>query len=219
MTFALAWARLLLTPAARAGASRQKAGILMTNFSRRAFALSGLAGSAVVLSGCDRINGNTAPDRLDARVDATLAEMFGQYGKTRSLAARSAGMLVIPLITEAGLGFGGGFGRGALRVGGVSVEYYNTTKANWGFQIGANQYAHVLFFITEDALALFRASDGWELGAEVEAAIYDDGQTFSTTTTSNSSPVVSIIFGQAGLKLGATIEGTKYSKMRIPDTL
>ncbi|WP_293450555.1 YSC84-related protein [Planktotalea sp.] len=191
----------------------------MTNFSRRAFALSGLAGSAVVLSGCDRINGNTAPDRLDARVDATLAEMFGQYGKTRSLAARSAGMLVIPLITEAGLGFGGGFGRGALRVGGVSVEYYNTTKANWGFQIGANQYAHVLFFITEDALALFRASDGWELGAEVEAAIYDDGQTFSTTTTSNSSPVVSIIFGQAGLKLGATIEGTKYSKMRIPDTL
>jgi lipid-binding SYLF domain-containing protein len=192
---------------------RQKAGIPMTTFSRRAFALSGLAGGAVALSGCDRISGTTAPDRLDARVDATLAEMFAQYGKTRSIAARSAGMLVMPLITEAGFGFGGGFGRGALRVGGVSVEYYNTTKANWGVQIGANQYAHVLFFMTEDALLNFRTGDGWELGADVEAAIYDDGQTFSTSTTTNSAPVISIIFGQAGLKLGVTIEGTKYSKM------
>ena len=115
------------------------------------------------------------------------------------------------------VGFGGGFGRGALRVGGVSVEYYNTTKANWGVQIGANQYAHVLFFMTEDALTNFRASDGWELGANVEAAIYDDGQNFSASTTTNSAPVISIIFGQAGLKLGVTIEGTKYSKMNPPD--
>lgn len=189
----------------------------MTIFSRRAFALSGLAGSAVVLSGCDRINGNTAPDRLDARVDATLAEMFGQYGKTRSLAARSTGMLVMPLITEAGLGFGGGFGRGVLRIGGVSVEYYNTTKVNWGLQIGANQYAHVLFFMTEDALANFRAGDGWELSADVEVAIYDDGENLSTSTTTNGAPVISIIFGQAGLKLGATIEGTLYSKMTGPN--
>jgi len=192
---------------------RQKSGFPMTSFSRRAFALSGLAGSVVALSGCDRINGNTATVRLDARVDSTLAEMFATYGKTRSLAARSAGMLVMPLITEAGLGFGGGFGRGALRVGGVSVEYYNTIKANWGVQLGANQYAHVLFFMTEDALTNFRASDGWELGADVEAAILDDGQNFNTSTTTNSAPVISIIFGQAGLKLGVTIKGTKYSKM------
>lgn len=187
----------------------------MTTFSRRAFALSGLAG-AVALSGCDRLNGNTAPDRLEARVDATLAQMYSQYGKTRSLAARSAGMLVMPLITEAGLGFGGGFGRGALRVGGTSVEYYNTTKANWGVQIGANQYAHVLFFMTEDALANFRMGDGWELGADVEAAIFDDGQNFSTSTTTTAAPVISIIFGQAGLKLGVAVEGTKYTKMAPP---
>jgi len=187
----------------------------MTTFSRRAFALSGMA-SVIALGGCDRIRGNTAPDRLDARVDATLSQMFAEYPKTRSIAARSSGILVMPLITEAGLGFGGGFGRGALRVGGVSVEYYNTTKANYGVQIGARQYAHVLFFLTEDALADFRASDGWVAGADVEAAILDDGQTFGTSTASNSAPVVSIVFGQAGLKLGVSIEGTKYSKMLPP---
>ena len=71
--------------------------------------------------------------------------------------------------------------------------------------------------MTEDALLNFRTGDGWERGADVEAAIYDDGQTFSTSTTTNSAPVISIIFGQAGLKLGVTIEGTKYSKMAPPE--
>ena len=184
----------------------------MTTFSRRAFALSGLAG-AVALGGCNRVSQNTSLDRLDARVDATLSKMYAQYGKTRSIAARSAGMLVMPLITEAGLGLGGGFGRGALRVGGGSVDYYTTTKANWGVQIGANQYAHVLFFMTEDALSDFRSGDGWELSADVEAAIYDDGQNFSTSTTTTSAPVISIIFGQAGLKLGVTVEGSKYTRL------
>ena len=58
---------------------------------------------------------------IDARVDQTLSQMYAEYPKTRPIAARSAGMLVMPLITEAGLGLGGGFGRGALRIGGVSV--------------------------------------------------------------------------------------------------
>lgn len=187
----------------------------MTTFTRRAFALSGVAG-VFALSGCDRLHGNSSYDRLDARADQTLAEMFQNYPKTRSIAARSSGILVMPLITEAGFALGGGFGRGVLRVGGVSVDYYNTTKASYGAQLGASQYAHVLFFMTQDALADFRASDGWVAGADVEAAILDDGQTFGTSTASSSAPVVSIVFGQAGLKLGVSIEGTKYSRMDLP---
>ena len=148
----------------------------MTRFTRRGFVLS--AGSAAALTaGCGNGIGSTGAQELDARVNASMNYLYTTYPDTQDLAAKTTGILVMPLITEAGLGFGGGFGRGALRVGGVSVEYYNTTKANWGVQIGANQYAHVLFFMTEDALTNFRASDGWELGADVEAAIYDDGQT------------------------------------------
>ena len=95
----------------------------MTTFTRRAFALSALASSTVALSACDNRRTNSGVDRIEARVDATLAQMYAQYGKTRGIAARSAGMLVMPLITEAGLGLGGGFGRGALRVGGGAVDY------------------------------------------------------------------------------------------------
>lgn len=184
----------------------------MTTFTRRAFALSGIAG-AFTLSACDNRRRNSGVDRLEARVDATLAQMYADFPKTRSIAARSVGMLVMPLITEAGLGFGGGFGRGALRIGGTTVDYYSATKGSYGVQIGAAQYAHVLFFMTEDALRNFRESDGWVAGADVEAAIMDDGQTFGTDTASSRSPVVSIVFGQAGLKLGVSLEGTKYSRM------
>lgn len=189
----------------------------MTLYSRRrmmrlsTFALAGT--SAVGLAACDNRRTNSGVERIDARVDQTLAQMFDQYPKTRSIAARSVGMLVMPLITEAGLGFGGGFGRGALRIGGVSVEYYTATKANFGLQIGANQYAHVLFFMTEDALRDFRLSEGWAAGADVDASFLGGGETLSTDTSTAMSPVVGIIFGQAGVRLGATLEGTKYSRM------
>ena len=184
----------------------------MTTFSRRAFALSGLAG-AFVLSACDNRRTNSGVDRIEARVDSTLAQMYAEYPKTRSIAARSTGMLVMPLITEAGLGFGGGFGRGALRIGGSTVDYFTATKANIGLQIGANQYAHVLFFMTEDALKDFRESEGWSAGADVDVAFLGGGESLSTNTATAMSPVVGIIFGQAGIRIGATIESTKYSRM------
>ncbi|MEP5152309.1 YSC84-related protein, partial [Planktotalea sp.] len=92
-------------------------------------------------------------------------------------------------------------------------DYFTATKANFGIQIGANQYAHVLFFITEDALRDFRESDGWAAGADVDASFLGEGETLSTDTSTAMSPVVGIIFGQAGIRLGATIEGTKYTRM------
>ncbi len=80
-------------------------------------------------------------------------------------------MLVMPLVTEAGFGLGGSYGRGALRVGGTTVDYYSATQASFGLQIGAQQYAHVLFFMTEEALSEFRRSYGWAAGADLEYAV------------------------------------------------
>ncbi|MEM9580892.1 MAG: YSC84-related protein [Pseudomonadota bacterium] len=190
----------------------------MVDINRRAVLAGTGALAGVTLAACNtpQIPNplHTKSATIDARVDQTLSQMYAEYPKTRPIAARSAGMLVMPLITEAGLGLGGGFGRGALRIGGVSVEYYSATKANFGIQIGANQYAHVLFFMTEDALADFRQSDGWAAGAEVDASFLSGGETLGTDTATAMSPVVGIIFGQAGVRLGATLEGTKYSRIR-----
>ena len=40
--------------------------------------------------------------------------MYVEYPYSRQLAAKASGLLVMPLVTEAGFGFGAGYGRGAL---------------------------------------------------------------------------------------------------------
>ncbi|WP_163850583.1 YSC84-related protein [Pseudooceanicola aestuarii] len=184
----------------------------MTQLTRRSFTLAGLA-ALPALAACSRGVGSRAPSEIDARVDATIAHMFEKYPQTRTLSARSSGMMVMPVITEAGLGVGGGYGRGALRVGGATVDYYSATRANVGLQFGAQQYAHVLFFMTEEALQNFRRSDGWAASADVEYAFNDVGEMLRAETTTSVSPVVAVVFGQAGLRLGATLEGLKYTRI------
>ena len=186
----------------------------MTNqmFTRRVFTLSALAGAGA-LAACGNGVGGRGPAMIDARVDATLEEMYRNFPNTRNLADKASGMLVMPLVTEAGLGFGGAYGRGALRVGGVTVDYYSTTKVSGGLQIGAQQFAHVLFFMTDDALTGFRRSPGWAAGGDIEYVISDKGDGVSAETTTALSPVLAAVFGRAGLRIGATLQGTKYSRI------
>ncbi len=170
-------------------------------------------GSAGLLAACDNsLRGNGAAT-IDARVDTTLDYLYSTYPGTTDLRDKSVGMLVMPLVTEAGFGIGGSYGRGALRVGGVTVDYYSSTQASIGLQIGAQQYAHVLFFMTNEALSSFRNSPGWAAGADVEYAISNRGENISAETTTSLSPVIAVVFGQAGLIAGASVEGTKYTRI------
>ena len=57
----------------------------------------------------------------------------------------------MPLVTEAGFGLGGSYGRGALRVDGATVDYYSRARRRAGLQIGgAAVFSHVLFFMTPE---------------------------------------------------------------------
>lgn len=165
------------------------------------------------LAGCGNGIGSPGPATIDARVDSTLAYMYSTYPGTRDLADKAAGMLVMPLVTEAGIGFGGSYGRGALRIGPSTVDYYSAAAASAGFQIGAQQFSHVLFFMTQDALAEFRSSPGWAAGANIVYAINDQGEMLRAETTTSLSPVIAVVFAQTGLRVGATIEGTKYTRI------
>ena len=183
----------------------------MTRLPRRSL----LTGSAALLalSACGNGVGSDGAAKLDGRVDATLAFLDSNYPGTRDLREKSVGMLVMPLVTEAGFGFGASYGRGALRIDNISVDYYSASQASFGFQIGAQQYAHVLYFMTEEALAEFRTSSGWAAGADIEYAVNDRGGNLSAETTTVLAPVIAVVFGQAGLLAGASVEGTKYTRI------
>jgi len=184
----------------------------MKEYSRRLM-IAGAMGATVVLAACNNgLTGNGA-QVLDARVDSALTFLAINNPETQELFDNAAGVLVMPLITEAGFGVGGSFGRGALRVGDATIDYYQAVQASVGFQIGAQQFAHALFFMTDAALTDFRNSPGWAAGADLQYVLNLDGQNISASTTTALSPIVAIVFGQAGLIAGATIEGTKYSRI------
>lgn len=183
----------------------------MTLLTRRSFALSAMA--TTTLSACSNGIGGDGAAIIDSRVDSSLNFMYNNYPGTRDLTAKANGMLVMPVITEAGLGLGGSFGRGALRIGESTVDYYSAASASAGFQIGGQQYSSVLFFMTPEALTNFRSANGYAVGADVEYAIIDSGETLKADTTTSLSPVIAVVFAQAGLRAGASIEGTKYTRI------
>lgn len=184
----------------------------ISDFSRRGFLL-GMGGAGISLAACDNGIGSNSGNRIDARADSTLSYLYNRFPGSQELAAKSAGQLVMPLVTEAGLGLGGAYGRGALRINDVTVDYYMLTQASAGLQIGAQQYAHVLFFMTDQALQDFRSSAGWVASADIKYAFQSEGDRLSADTITATSPVVAMVFGQAGLIAGASIEGAKYTRI------
>ena len=183
----------------------------MIQYTRRGLGLSLLA--AGTLAACGNPVGGNGAAIIDARVEETLQYMYGAFPGTQELAARASGLLVMPLVTEAGLGVGGSYGRGALVIGPSIVDYYSQSSVSTGFQVGAQQYSHVLFFMTPQALTEFRTSDGWAVGGDIEFAYLDQGETLRAETTTSLLPVIAVIFAQTGLRVGASLEGTKYTRI------
>mgnify|MGYP000055758307 CR=1 FL=1 len=150
---------------------------------------------------------------IDIGVDVAL-EQFEQDVKGGKEFLKSAkGVLVFPSVIKAGFGIGGEFGEGALRIGGKTVEYYNTAAASIGFQIGAQSKRVLLVFMQSDALKNFRASSGWEAGVDGSVALIELGTGGSIDTTNIKDPIVGFVFGNKGLMYNLTLEGSKYSKI------
>lgn len=184
----------------------------MSILTRRGFSLGLLAGLPL-LAGCGNGIGSTKGVEIDARADSTINYLYTHYPATREIAEKSTGILIMPLVTEGGLIVGGGYGRGVLRIDGATVDYYSATKGSVGLQVGAQQFAHVLFFMTDDALMRFRRATGWVAGADVEYVFNDQGANLRADTVTTTAPVVAVVFGQAGALVGASLEGMKYTRI------
>ena len=183
----------------------------MSILTRRNFLAT--SGSATMLAACGNGVNSQGGSKIDARVDSAFDFMYNNVGGTTDLSNKATGILMMPLVSEAGFGVGGSYGRGALRVNDVTVDYYSTTAASFGFQIGAQQYSHALFFMTEQALSDFRRSPGWTLGADARYAVANDTGNLGVDTTTALTPVIAVVFGQSGLIAGAQVEGNKYNRI------
>ena len=157
---------------------------------------------------------------IDARVNVALSRLYSDVSYARDLAGRAAAMLVMPKVIKAGFIIGGAHGEGALRLNDPAQGYqkhggyYSVVVASFGWQIGVQKTSHVLFFMTETALARFRQADGWEIGADAEITFPDAGLNAGVDTTTIKKPVIGVVFAADGLLVGASLAGAKYSPIR-----
>lgn len=150
---------------------------------------------------------------LDAKVQEARAELARHTSAGAELAAKARGVLVFPRVIKAGFGVGGEYGEGALLVGGKTVGYYNIASASLGLQIGAQSFSEAIYFMTEDALKYLDRSKGFEIGADANVALANEGLGYDVTSSTVQDPIIAFVFGQQGLMAGLTIEGSKITRI------
>ena len=77
--------------------------------------------TAVLFAACLNSYADSAK-AIDANVDASLKK-FAEIQGSDALIKGASGVLVFPKVFKAGIGFGGEYGEGALRVKGKTVDY------------------------------------------------------------------------------------------------
>jgi lipid-binding SYLF domain-containing protein len=151
---------------------------------------------------------------IDADVRATMEDFFAKVSGSRDLVNRAAAILVFPSVIKAGIGIGGEYGEGALLTRERTTDYYNIVSASVGFQLGAQQRSVILVFMSPEALAGFRRTQGWKAGVDASVAIITVGAGGSIDTARINSPIVGFIFDQKGLMYNLTLEGTKITRIQ-----
>ena len=150
---------------------------------------------------------------IDIRVDSALQRFKREITGGSRFLAQASGVLVFPDVIKAGIGVGGEYGEGALRIGGKTVAYYSTAAASIGFQLGGQIKSLVIVFLEQGALDKFRRSDGWKVGVDGSVAVVEWGVGEDINSMEIDEPVVGFVFDNKGLMYNLTIEGSKITRI------
>lgn len=186
---------------------------------RRAFLLAAAAaGSTLLLPGCRTPTSPQAKAETRAEIDAEIApslrRLYLQVPGSEELANKAAGILTFPSVVRAGIGIGGEFGRGALRLGGRTTDYYELSGGSLGLQLGAEWRSIVLLFMTQEALEAFRNGSGWQVGADASVAMPQSGS-IGNLSTAASRQILGYVFDNSGLMVNASLEGVRIARMDL----
>ncbi|MDA8752839.1 YSC84-related protein, partial [Halieaceae bacterium] len=136
---------------------------------------------------------------IDAQAEQALERLRAHNADAAGLLGKARGVLVFPDVVKMGFGVGGQYGEGALLVGGEAVAYYATSGASFGLQLGAQYKSEVILFMSDEALAEFRASHGWKVGVDSSVAIVKLGAGGGFDSTQLTQPIIAFIFSNEGL--------------------
>jgi lipid-binding SYLF domain-containing protein len=157
---------------------------------------------------------DTAKD-IDAGADEVMVRFYKQVKDAKEFVKKSKALLIMPNVVKAGLLIGGEYGRGALRIDGKTVAYYNVVSGSFGAQIGAEAKDWVIAFMTDAALAKFRESKGWEAGVDGNVALITVGGGDSGTSRNAKGDIIGFVFDVKGLFADVSFKGAKFTKLNL----
>ena len=176
-------------------------------FSRLALAFSAAAVLAVSPAAA------ASKEKIDRRTDKALTEFKETISGADAILAKAAGYLVFPSVKKAGIGIGGEYGQGALRINGKTAAYYSTAAASVGLQLGAQSRRQIIVFLDPEALEKFRYSSGWEIGVDASVTVITLDAGGSIDATQINQPIVAFVFDGKGLMYNLSLEGSKISQI------
>jgi lipid-binding SYLF domain-containing protein len=159
-----------------------------------------------LLNTADKVN-------IDTKVSRALTNLYNTSKAASLLAPNAKAILVFPDIIKGGFIIGGQYGKGALQVNNTTTSYYNLISASYGLQAGFQTLGYALFLMTDDAVSYINQTDGWEIGADPNIVIIDQGLADSLSTTSLNKDIYVFFFDQKGFMAGVSIQGTKITKI------
>lgn len=119
----------------------------------------------------------------------------------------SAGYVVFPNVTKAGVGFGGAFGKGVVYQGQEVIGTSILSEGNVGIQLGGQSYSQIIFFQWPEELEVFKQGQ-WQTAVTASAVLVRVG---AAANVDYSNGVAVFIVGQEGLMGEASIGGQHFS--------
>lgn len=155
----------------------------------------------------------TAAD-LDRDAGQALQRLTKSNPTAEAISKKAKAILVFPNIVKAGLVFGGSYGEGVLMKEGRVTDYFNSVSASWGWQLGAESYAYVVFLMSDKAVDYLAKTKGWEFGVGPTVVVVNEGVAKNLSTSTLKEDAYAFISDQQGLMASLSIEGTKISRIK-----
>ena len=179
-----------------------------------------VAAGSLLAAGCTTTGSGSGDPQarrtsIDASVDRALSNLYQQAAGSEELVKSARGVLVFPSVIAAGFIIGGASGEGALREGGKTSGFFRTTTASIGWLAGAQSSSVFYLFMNQDSLAKFRASSGWQVGADAGVTLVAVGANARVDTRSAQQPIVAFVLNNAGLMANVSLDGSRVTKIDI----
>lgn len=152
--------------------------------------------------------------KLVSRARDSLRELEASSPAARRTSKQAHAVLVFPSVLKAGFVFGAETGDGVLFERGKVAGYYNLSGGSWGLQIGGQDFAYALFFMTPKALDYLEKSGGWQAGTGPSITVVNKGAAAEVDTTTATHDVLAFPYNGKGLMADLTFQGAKITRLK-----